>query len=129
MDSIEIAAISGHKSMSMLKRYTHLKAQKLVKKLDPVKGKARQALMDMLLPYPAYVKQVDRLIVVKIPDLNVVQYGLDRSAAIGAAERELLRALMLTIRNGQAVPKPGQALSGEISDQLAVEYIHPLGHD
>lgn len=129
MDSIEIAAISGHKSMSMLKRYTHLKAQKLVKKLDPVKGKARQALMDMLLPYPAYVKQVDRLIVVKIPDLNVVQYGLDRSAAIGAAERELLRALMLAIRNGEAVPKPGQALSGEISDQLAVEYIHPLGHD
>ena len=30
---IEIAAISGHKSLSMLKRYTHIKAEDLVKKL------------------------------------------------------------------------------------------------
>jgi len=30
---MEIAAISGHKSLSMLKRYTHLKAEDLVKKL------------------------------------------------------------------------------------------------
>ncbi len=31
---IEIAAISGHKSLSMLKRYTHLKAEDLVYKLN-----------------------------------------------------------------------------------------------
>jgi integrase len=30
---IEIAAISGHKSLSMLKRYTHIKAEDLVQKL------------------------------------------------------------------------------------------------
>ena len=30
---LEIAAISGHKSLSMLKRYTHIKAEDLVKKL------------------------------------------------------------------------------------------------
>ncbi len=30
---MEIAAISGHKSLSMLKRYTHIKAEDLVKKL------------------------------------------------------------------------------------------------
>ena len=30
----EVAAISGHKSMQMLKRYTHLRAEDLVKKLD-----------------------------------------------------------------------------------------------
>jgi hypothetical protein len=30
---MEIAAISGHKSLSMLKRYTHFKAEDLVKKL------------------------------------------------------------------------------------------------
>jgi integrase len=30
---MEIAAISGHKSLSMLRRYTHLKAEDLVKKL------------------------------------------------------------------------------------------------
>ena len=30
----EVAAISGHKSMQMLKRYTHLRAEDLVEKLD-----------------------------------------------------------------------------------------------
>ncbi len=30
----EVAAISGHKSMQMLKRYTHLRAEDLVQKLD-----------------------------------------------------------------------------------------------
>ena len=32
----EVAAISGHKSMQMLKRYTHLRAEDLVGKLDQV---------------------------------------------------------------------------------------------
>lgn len=30
----EVAAISGHKSMQMLKRYTHLRVEDLVGKLD-----------------------------------------------------------------------------------------------
>jgi integrase len=33
----EVAAISGHKSMQMLRRYTHLRAEDLVKKLDALK--------------------------------------------------------------------------------------------
>lgn len=35
----EVSAISGHKSMQMLKRYTHLRAEDLVEKLDSVKRK------------------------------------------------------------------------------------------
>ncbi len=34
MSDQEVAAISGHKSMQMLKRYTHLRAEDLVSKLD-----------------------------------------------------------------------------------------------
>ncbi len=34
----EVAAISGHKSMQMLKRYTHLRAEDLVEKLDKALG-------------------------------------------------------------------------------------------
>jgi integrase len=30
----EVSAISGHKSMQMLKRYTHLRAENLVSRLD-----------------------------------------------------------------------------------------------
>ncbi|WP_039700443.1 tyrosine-type recombinase/integrase, partial [Pseudomonas aeruginosa] len=33
----EVSAISGHKSMQMLKRYTHLRAEDLVTKLDLLK--------------------------------------------------------------------------------------------
>lgn len=33
----EVAAISGHKSMQMLRRYTHLRAEDLVAKLDAIK--------------------------------------------------------------------------------------------
>ena len=33
----EVSAISGHKSMQMLKRYTHLRAEDLVAKLDKLK--------------------------------------------------------------------------------------------
>jgi integrase len=32
----EVASISGHKSMQMLRRYTHLRAEDLVKKLDKI---------------------------------------------------------------------------------------------
>ena len=32
----EVSAISGHKSMQMLKRYTHLRAEDLVARLDEV---------------------------------------------------------------------------------------------
>ena len=34
----EVSAISGHKSMQMLKRYTHLRAEDLVSKLDKLAG-------------------------------------------------------------------------------------------
>lgn len=34
----EVAAISGHKSMQMLKRYTHLRAEDLVERLDQLMG-------------------------------------------------------------------------------------------
>ncbi|MBR7365180.1 tyrosine-type recombinase/integrase, partial [Klebsiella pneumoniae] len=34
LNVMEIAAISGHRSMNMLKRYTHLRAWQLVSKLD-----------------------------------------------------------------------------------------------
>jgi integrase len=37
----EVSAISGHKSMQMLKRYTHLRAEDLVSKLDGLEKKSK----------------------------------------------------------------------------------------
>lgn len=39
----EVSAISGHKSMQMLKRYTHLRAEDLVAKLDRLKRSKKSA--------------------------------------------------------------------------------------
>jgi integrase len=39
----EVSAISGHKSMQMLKRYTHLRAEDLVSKLDRIRRPATAA--------------------------------------------------------------------------------------
>lgn len=38
----EVAAISGHKSMQMLKRYTHLRAEDLVDRLDRIAARSHQ---------------------------------------------------------------------------------------
>ena len=37
----EVAAISGHKSMQMLRRYTHLRTEDLVEKLDQAHSRVR----------------------------------------------------------------------------------------
>ena len=52
LDVMEIAAISGHKSLAMLKRYTHLKASRLVKKLEGNKHRGQQVVINHLVPYP-----------------------------------------------------------------------------
>lgn len=39
----EVSAISGHKSMQMLKRYTHLRAEDLVGKLDRLKASGKRS--------------------------------------------------------------------------------------
>ncbi len=36
LDMMEVASITGHKTLHMLKRYTHLKAEDLARELDPV---------------------------------------------------------------------------------------------
>lgn len=43
----EVAAISGHKSMQMLSRYTHLRSEDLVKKLDGL----RDSVIELIDPF------------------------------------------------------------------------------
>jgi hypothetical protein len=38
----EVSTISGHKSMQMLKRYTHLRAEDLVSRLDDIAARRDQ---------------------------------------------------------------------------------------
>ncbi|MBS5848377.1 Tyrosine recombinase XerC [Pseudomonas hunanensis] len=46
----EVSAISGHKSMQMLKRYTHLRSEDLVKKIDKIKQRKLPKSLAKQLP-------------------------------------------------------------------------------
>lgn len=53
---MEVAAISGHKSLAMLKRYTHLRSARLIRKLDAGSNKGKAAVLSHLVPSPAHVQ-------------------------------------------------------------------------
>lgn len=112
LDMMEIAAISGHKSVSMLKRYTHLRANRLVHKLEGNRNKARLAVMRDIVPYPAIVTSTASGVALSFPDF---EQGLriDRATieeAVPAARDVLLRTLLLAIREGRKLPTPDEFL-------------------
>lgn len=125
LDMMEIAAISGHKSLSMLKRYTHLKAQRLVSKLEGNKHRGRRHILDHLIPYPALIKRDAELVQVRVLDFDhlVVNHRC-QDTAIRAAQDQLLRRILRHIKDSLPVPPPDQYL--DRVDEKAVVMIDPL---
>lgn len=126
LDMMEVAAISGHKSLSMLKRYTHLKAQRLVRKLEGNKHKGKQVILDHLIPYPAMVSMQENKFLVRLLDFeHLVADGLCRDSAIQSAQDALLRHILRSMRESEALPPPDQYL--DAVDELQVIMIDPMG--
>lgn len=126
LDMMEIAAISGHKSLAMLKRYTHLKTVKLVRKLEGNKHRGRQVLIDNLIPYPATVEQKDNVIRIRILDFDdVTGIGPCQASAVRSAQDALLRKLMTMMRDTSEIPEPDQYL--ELIHEQNILMIDPLG--
>jgi integrase len=126
LDMMEVAAISGHKSLSMLKRYTHLKAQRLVRKLEGNKHKGKQVVIDHLIPYPAAVEEHHDRIQIRLLDFEgLAGHGQCHDSAIRIAQDALLRRLLTMIRQSEAIPEPDQYL--EFIDEKRVIMIDPLG--
>lgn len=126
LDMMEIAAISGHKSLAMLKRYTHLKAQNLVRKLEAPKNKAKAAVLNGLVPYPAEIKinQPDR-VVLRLLDFEDVQaQGESLHDAIEMLRNKLLRTIILRMKNLQSLPKPDQYLESVPAEKIV--FIDPI---
>ena len=109
LDVMEVAAISGHKSLSMLKRYTHLKAENLVKKLDGSSMTAtKRALIARLQAYPAVAEEHPDGICVYFPDFgNLEVFGKDMTDALESASRALMGALIRSILDDIKIPGPG----------------------
>lgn len=125
LDIMEIAAISGHKSLSMLKRYTHLKAQRLVRKLEGNKNKGRQAVFNNLVPYPAVLDEETGIFRIRILDFDdLVSHGDTRDNAIRTAQDALLRKILSSMRGDATIPEPDQYL--EMIEDHRLVMIDPL---
>lgn len=113
LDVMEIASISGHKSLSMLKRYTHLRATKLVRKLEGTRHRGRQALLDLLVPYPvaceAMPDETYRVLIPDFDDLQVVSTCPDQ--ALRDAQALLLKQILTLLMQGQPIPQPDEYLT------------------
>lgn len=128
LDVMEIAAISGHRNLSMLKRYTHLSAQKLARKLEAGKKRTRRRLMDMLVPYPAIVEKLKGSWHIRLPDMEDIQVSESSfAAAIRTAQDILLRRIILSVRMNRYIPPPDQYLE-KVNDANVI-MIDPLGMD
>lgn len=126
LDMMEVAAISGHKSLAMLKRYTHLKAQRLVRKLEGHRNKGKQVVIDHLIPYPAAIETLPDRVQVRLLDFeDLTGHGQCPGSAIRIAQDALLRRLLTMIRQSETIPAPDQYL--EFVDEKRVIMIDPLG--
>lgn len=126
LDVMEVAAISGHKSLAMLKRYTHLKAQRLVRKLEGSRNKGKQVIFDNLVPYPALVEENSGRVAVRLLDFDdLVVHGLDRETTLRSAQDALLRRILYSMKDDAVkIPSPDQFL--ESVEESQVVMIDPL---
>ncbi len=112
LNAIEVASISGHKSMSMLKRYAHLSSWLLVAKLDPKPRtkKFRPVLRDQLPDYPAIMTRYQHRIDVDFPDfVDLRLSGSDETTVIQIAKASLLRTVIGLLCDGLVPPVPSAA--------------------
>lgn len=127
LDMMEVAAISGHKSLSMLKRYTHLKAHNLVKKLDGNRSKSKQTVLNNLVPYPAFVQVEQSRTIICLPDFeNSCVQSLTPESAIKMSKDLLLRKIITLLRDGKKVPKPDHYLSTTLGFKIMLD---PMDYD
>ncbi|GKW13512.1 site-specific integrase [Pectobacterium sp. IFB5596] len=119
LNVMEVAAISGHKSMNMLKRYTHLRATHLVSKLDAHKKQAKK-LASIFVPYPADIDIDDTTVTLKFSDLdNLSVTASTHDDALKIASVELLRFQAIAAKNGKRLPPPG-AISVNSVDRVLI---------
>lgn len=127
-DLMEVASISGHKSLSMLKRYTHLRTTRLIKKLDAGTNKGKAAVLSHLVPYPAYVQARESGVQVYFPDFEEGLHvsGPSLETTIVVAQDALLRRIMTLMRQGKPIPPPDHYL--ETFDESRITHLDPLAN-
>lgn len=135
LNVMEVAAISGHKSLGMLKRYTHLKARKLVRKLDANKRSGKHHVTKHFIPYPARVvisrdeahdKTWERSVAVCFPDFGEDEHRIECTTPLGIekmAQALLCQRIVTALASGDKLPEP-ETQQADSNDMI---YIDPLG--
>ncbi|MEG5609443.1 site-specific integrase [Enterobacter hormaechei] len=127
LNVMEVAAISGHRSMNMLKRYTHLRAYQLVSKLD-ARRRQTQKIAPYFVPYPALVEQdcgsTGGIRVMLCDFENLMVSAPTRELALTRASELLLRTLALAAQRGERVPAPGE-LPIRTNDHIMICPLNP----
>lgn len=127
LNVMEVAAISGHRSMNMLKRYTHLRAWQLVSKLD-ARRRQTQKIAPYFVPYPARIEeqqgQEDGICVHLCDFEGLTASGPTRETALSRASELLLRTLAIAAQKGERVPAPGE-LPAETRDRIMICPLNP----
>ena len=126
-DLMEVAAISGHRSLSMLKRYTHLRTSRLIKKLDAGTNKGKAAVLSHLVPYPAHYHHRDDGVQLHFPDFDRLHVaGRTLESAIVVAQDALLRRILTLMREGKPIPPPDNYL--DVYDETRIVRLDPLAN-
>ncbi|OQS31721.1 site-specific integrase [Chromobacterium haemolyticum] len=130
LNTIEVATISGHRSMAMLKRYSHLYSHLLVPKLDPKPRakKNRPVLREQIPSYPAVITTMSQDVCIDFPDFLDLRFsGRDENRIIGQARDHLLRKIIGMLCDGAMPPIPSNIES--VTENIKngrVELISPL---
>lgn len=121
LDMMEVASITGHKSLAMLKRYTHLRAQRLVKKLEGNKSRVQQSFAQVFQPYPAQRTIRNGIVRIKILDLDGLTFEGEASNAAeieARAEDGLRKRLTILVCQGKKIPQPDEYMEAVPADQI-----------
>lgn len=106
LTDLEIAAISGHRTLNMLKRYAHIKTAYLNKKIN---GKRRQGAgqTDHFVPYPARIAHSEDGCCLAFPDFeDLLVTGTTLPETLLTASIALLREIATRLKQGVTIPLP-----------------------
>ncbi|HEY3432574.1 MAG TPA: site-specific integrase [Rhodocyclaceae bacterium] len=130
LNTIEVATISGHRTMSMLKRYAHLSAHLLVKKLDPkpIPKRERPLLREHFPSYPVVISEGSTGVEVDFPDfIDLAATGPSIPDAIEGARARLLKRVVNLLCDGGSLPSPSPVSSIYLpTNNSRIEVISPI---
>ncbi len=105
LTDLEISAISGHRTLNMLKRYAHIKTAYLNKKINGKRKGADKA--DYFIPYPARISQTEEGCCLAFPDFENLRVTCTTLADTQiAASVALLREIATRMKQGVTIPLP-----------------------